>query len=174
MKLRDLFCKKKTATPEQEAARDLYDELSKPEYNDRSAGFYTDDLHDDMSLVHESIFGWWKPRFLMDHRTKEAYELMDSNEQFVQFTADDVDWDSLKDLEERYQDRAKVGDAHFPTHVGWFENGVAQVWWQINPDGRYYMDEDGYGMTDDEEIQLVGAIDRTGKVVEKYRYQQDY
>ena len=55
MKLRDLFCKKKTATPEQEAARALYDELSKPEYNDRSAGFYTDDLHDDMSLVHESI-----------------------------------------------------------------------------------------------------------------------
>ena len=68
-----------------------------------------------------------------------------------------------------YQDRAKVGDAHFPTHVGYYENGIAKVWWQINPDGRYYMDEDGYGMTDDEEIQLIGAIDRTGKVVEKYR-----
>lgn len=30
------------------------------------------------------------------------------------------------------------------------------------------MDEDGYGMTDDEEIELVGAIDRSGKVVVKY------
>ena len=96
---------------------------------------------------------------------------MDCNEHFVQFTVEDVDWESLKDLNEIYQNRAKVGDTHFPTHVGWFENGIAKVWWQINPDGRYYMDEDGYGMTDDEEIQLVGAIDRTGKVVEKYRHQ---
>lgn len=100
MKLKELFNRMiKTATPEQEAAHTLYEELSKPEYNDRRAGFYTDDLHEDMSLVHESIFGWWNPRFLMDNRTKEAYELMDRNEQFGQFTANDVDWESLKDLD---------------------------------------------------------------------------
>lgn len=29
----------------------------------------------------------------------------------------------------------------------------------------YYRDEDGFGMTDDEEINLYGAIDRKGKVV---------
>lgn len=168
MKLKELFCKRKTVTPKQEAALTLYSELSKPEYNDRSAGFYTEDLHEGMALVHESIYGWWKPRFLMDNRTKEAYVFMGENEHFVQFTADDVDWDSIKDLEETYRDRARLGDAHFPTHVGWFKKGVAEVWWQINPDGRYYMDEDGYGMTDDEEIQLSGAIDRTGKVVKKY------
>lgn len=169
MKIKDLFCKRKAVTPDQEAARTLYRELSKPEYNDRRAGFYTDDKGDDMSLVHQSIYGWWKPRFLMDNRTKEAYVFMGENEHFVQFTADDVDWDSLKDLEDKYRDRARFGDAHFPTHVGRFKKGVAEVWWQINPDGRYYMDDDGYGMTDDEEIQLVGAIDRTGKVVTKYR-----
>ena len=100
MKLKELFNRMiKTATPEQEAAHTLYEELSKPEYNDRRAGFYTDDLHEDMSLVHESIFGWWKPRFLMDNRTKEAYEFMDCNEQFGQFTANDVDWESLKDMD---------------------------------------------------------------------------
>lgn len=63
---------------------------------------------------------------------------------------------------------ARTGNATYPTHVSKFENGIAKVWWQINPDGRYFMDEDGYGMTDDEEIELVGAIDRTGKVVVKY------
>ena len=35
----------------------------------------------------------------MDNRTKEAYEFMDRNEQFGQFTANDVGWDSLKDLD---------------------------------------------------------------------------
>lgn len=32
----------------------------------------------------------------------------------------------------------------------------------------YYRDEDGFGMTDDEEIKLYGAIDRKGKVVKKF------
>ena len=147
--------------------RKLYKELSKPEYNSGS-GFYTDDLGEEMSLVHESIFGWWKPRFLMDHRKKEAIEFMGRNQHFVQFTTADVDWDSLKGLEEEYLDRARFGDASFPTHVCKFQDGVATVLWQINPDGMYYMDEDGYGMTDDVEIQLVGAIDRSGRVVKKY------
>jgi hypothetical protein len=46
---------------------------------------------------------------------------------------------------------------------------VAEVSWQINPDGRYYMDEDGYGMTDDEEITIYGFIDQKAKVVVKFR-----
>ena len=46
---------------------------------------------------------------------------------------------------------------------------MAQVSWQLNPDGRYYMDEDGYGMTDDEEVEIYGFIDTEGKVVVKFR-----
>lgn len=38
----------------------------------------------------------------------------------------------------------------------------------LTPDGMYYRDEDGFGMTDDEEINLYGAIDRKGKVVKKF------
>jgi len=49
------------------------------------------------------------------------------------------------------------------------QNGVAQVSWQLNPDGRYYMDEDGYGMTDDEEIEIYGFIDQNAKVVVKFK-----
>lgn len=49
-----------------------------------------------------------------------------------------------------------------------YKNGVAEVEWQLNPDGMYYRDEDGFGMTDDEEIKLYGAIDRKGKVVKKF------
>ena len=45
---------------------------------------------------------------------------------------------------------------------------MAEVEWQLNPDGMYYRDEDGFGMTDDEEINLYGTIDRKGKVVKKF------
>ena len=32
------------------------------------------------------------------------------------------------------------------------------------------MDEDGYGMTDDEEIEIYGFINRQGKVVVKFQH----
>lgn len=51
-----------------------------------------------------------------------------------------------------------------------FNDGVAVVEWQINPDGQYYTDDDGYGMTNDKEVALWGKIDRTGKVVEQFTY----
>lgn len=41
--------------------------------------------------------------------------------------------------------------------------------WQLNPDGRYYMDDDGFGMTDDKEINIYGFIDKTGTVVVKFQ-----
>ena len=147
----------------------MYTQLMQPEFNDRTAGFYTEDLKEDMSLVHESIYGWWKPRFLIDHRSKEAFEFMDVNECFTNFSQQDVDWNSLKELPGEYVSRARRGYAGFPTHIYYFKGGVATVEWQINPDGRYYMDEDGFGMTDDEEVALFGAIDRKGNVVKKYK-----
>ena len=146
----------------------LYHALTKPEYQGRGDVEITD-LGEDMTLVKESICGWWKPRFLLDNKTQEAYEFLDMNEHFVKFSENDVEWSTLRDVPGDAWGRARTGNATYPTHVGKFENGIAKVWWQINPDGRYFMDEDGYGMTDDEEIELMGAIDRTGKVVKKYR-----
>ena len=146
----------------------LYHALTKPEYQGRGDVEITD-LGEDMTLVKESICGWWKPRFLLDNKTQEAFEFLDMNEHFVKFSENDVEWSTLRDVPGDAWGRARTGNATYPTHVGKFENGIAKVWWQINPDGRYFMDEDGYGMTDDEEIELVGAIDRTGKVVKKYR-----
>ena len=146
----------------------LYHALTKPEYQGRGDVEITD-LGEDMTLVKESICGWWKPRFLLDNKTQEAFEFLDMNEHFVKFPENDVEWSTLRDVPGDAWGRARTGNATYPTHVGKFENGIAKVWWQINPDGRYFMDEDGYGMTDDEEIELVGAIDRTGKVVKKYR-----
>lgn len=150
--------------------KELYIELCLPEYNQGYiSGSYTRSLGEDMSMVHQSLFGWWKPRFLMDHRSKEAFEFMDLDECLVNFSHEDVDWDSLSSLPDELLSRARRGYAGFPTQVGKFEQGVAEVSWQLNPDGRYYEDEDGYGMTEDQEITLRGAIDRKGRVVRKFK-----
>ena len=98
---------------------------------------------------------------------------MDAGEYLVTVTDEDIDWTSLEGLSEEVIARAQNHDGHFPTIVYGFQNGIAEVMWQINPDGRYYMDDEGFGMTDDKEVALWGKIDRTGKVVVPFAYRQN-
>lgn len=95
---------------------------------------------------------------------------MDESETLCTVTQDDIDWESLKGIPEKSIERARRLDFHYPSFVRMFKNGVAEVSWQLNPDGMYFMDEDGYGMTDDDEVEIYGFIDRKGKVVVKFKH----
>ena len=149
----------------------MYKLLNTERFNQEQ--YETTDKGEDMALVKQSILGWWKPRFLLDYRTQCAYEFMDAGEYLVTITDEDIDWKSLEGLSGEVIARAQNHDGHFPTIIYGFKSGIAEVMWQINPDGRYYMDDDGFGMTDDDEIALWGKIDRTGKVVVPFAYRQN-
>lgn len=58
--------------------------------------------------------------------------------------------------------------ANFRFWVYPFKDGQASVEWTVRPDGMYWADEDGYGMTDDEAITLCGKITPDGKQVGKF------
>ncbi len=75
----------------------------------------------------------------------------------------------LQSLPQKAIQRARRLSFHYPSFISLFKNGVAEVDWQLNPDGRYYMDDDGFGMTDDKEINIYGFIDKTGTVVVKFQ-----
>jgi len=49
------------------------------------------------------------------------------------------------------------------------KNGGFRFLWQIQPDGRYWSDEDGYGFEPDEEIILYADIDCNGKWKSAFR-----
>lgn len=166
MKIFDMFKKNEDAHAIAQA-KAYYAQLTSPEYQKY---FRIEDVGEGMSLAEEVIMQYWKPRYLMDNNTKCAYEFLNVNEKFRTVTTDDIDWDSLKGLPEEAIQRAREFDAHYPTRVRKFENGVAQVSWQLNPDGMYFMDEDGYGMTDDDEVEIYGFIDRKGRVLVKFRH----
>ena len=82
---------------------------------------------------------------------------------------EDIEWSTLKELPEDVQNNARTQFAMYQTFVEGFSNGVARVRWQINPDGRYWMDDDGFGMTSDVEVEIYGYINKEGKVVGKFR-----
>ncbi len=144
----------------------LYKQLDSPTYKDRP--YEQRNLGEGMTLVNQVIGQYWKPRYLIDNEAKCAYEFMSVFEVLQTITDDNIDWNSLKGLSQKILARAKSHSFHFPGHIYQYKNGIAEVEWQLNPDGMYYQDEDGFGMTDDEEINLYGAIDRKGKVVKKF------
>lgn len=167
MKIFDIFKKKNESTQSDNQAKALYTQFTSPAYQ---IIYKIEDAGEGMSLAEEVIMQYWKPRFLIDHKTERAYEFMNGSENLRTTRTDDIDWDSLKGLPEIAINRARNFDAHFPTRVRNFENGVAQVSWLLSPDGMYYRDEDGFGMTDDDEIEIYGFIDRQGKVVVKFQH----
>lgn len=133
-------------------------------------GYRVSELGEGISAIEQMIWGWWKQRYLIDNKNCRAYEIMDGNMDFVNFTTDDIDWDSIKQLPEKAKMRAQEMSAQFPTFIRGFRKGVAEVSWQLNPDGRYYMDEDGFAMTSDEEITVYGFIDSEMNILVKFQY----
>lgn len=152
-------------------AEKLYEVLNVAKHD--PCAFRIENLGEGMRLINESLFGYWKPRFLLDDNAKCAYEFMDQSEILKTVTQDDIDWESLKTLDEECIIRAKRLDCHYPSFVFSYENGVAEMRWQLNPDGMYFMDEDGFCMTDDSEVNIYGMVDRKGKVLVKFRYVGD-
>ena len=147
----------------------LYQKLTSPQYKTRP--YYQSDLGEDMILVSQVIDEYIKPRYLMDCRTKRAVEFMDKAQRLLTVTDDDIDWRSLKRVkDEDAIDVARYRLFIYPGDISRYVNGMAKVRWEINPDGRFYCDEDGFGMTGDVEVTLYGVIDRKGKVVKKFTY----
>lgn len=146
----------------------MYRILSSDKY---SAGDYRKEaLGEGMEIVNQVIWGWWKPRFLLNHNLKTAYEWMSANEQLAIVDAEDIDWDSMKRLPDDAMATLRSYSFQYPSFIRGFSNGVAEVQWQLIPDGRYWMDDDGYGMSDDCELNIYGFIDRTGKVISRFHY----
>ena len=149
----------------------LYIILSDAHYKERP--YELCNLDENMAVLKQVISGWWKPRYLLNHGTRCAYEFMDPYERLVAVDESDIKWETLKNLPEEYLERVRSRNAMFPSFIMKFQHGVAEVQWQLNPDGRYWMDEDGYGMTPDEEYNIYGFIDSQCRIVMPYQAVKD-
>ena len=145
----------------------LYQKLQSARY--KFGDYKKENLDEGMILVEELKGGYWKPRYLIDNEAEKACEFMNSDYCLLTVTADDIAWETIDDLPEKVKERARTLNAYFPTIIRGYHDNVAEVKWQINPDGRYYMDSDGYGETDDKEVALFSYIDRQGKPLVKFR-----
>ncbi len=53
----------------------------------------------------------------------------------------------------------------FVIYVSKFVDGICKFSWMVQPDGRYWEDEDGFGMTADNEVWLYALINEEGQFI---------
>jgi hypothetical protein len=140
------------------------------EFRTAKSHYYSHDLGENMELIEALHHRQWQPSVLLDHDAKRAYVVMHWDKVLDFIGEKDVVWESLEGLEPKAVERAYHFRGVYPVKFGKFENGVASIEWQINPDGMYFMDSDGYGITDDEERPLFAFVDRQLRVLLPFRY----
>lgn len=111
--------------------------------------------------------------FLVNKKTKEAWELLTANGRFSFWDASAVEIASTFSLP--YQSQCNAVEQRAPYYFGIneFKEGVAYVSWTLQPDGRYYADEDGFGMTEDDEINYYAFIDKKANVLVPFQPMDD-
>ena len=83
----------------------------------------------------------------------------------------DIDYDAIAKVCENGIGNAKAKVICYAGLNRWdgFKDGLCAISWTLYPDGRYFADEDGYGMEDNDEEEVYAIIDTDLKIVESFR-----
>jgi len=142
---------------------DLMADLEKSE---DEADYYHRDMGYGMLRFRNKSYGN-KQIFIVNPALKKVYPISDARGRLVGFTLDDIDWDSVNKLENNEDAKRLVAD-YGGLSICDYEDGLARVDWMLYPDGRYFADEDGFGMEDNDEVNITGYIDTQCRVVIKF------
>lgn len=111
--------------------------------------------------------------FLINTNTQEAWELLKSDGHFSLWDKSSVEIAATFALPDEARRNAVELRSPFYFGINEYKNGVASVSWTLQPDGRYYADEDGFGMEDDEEIDFTSFIDQSANILIPFQQMDD-
>jgi len=122
------------------------------------------DIGDGYYILYKQVSNGWGGYHnvemeLFDEQDQKVKLLTDRYGRFCDFPGViPGDWvDKLKmSFEERVQ---------FAVWISSYENELTSFIWTVQPDGRYWADEDGFGMEPDEEVELISYFNKKGEFV---------
>ena len=147
---------------------DLMADLRK---SDDQADYYHRDMGYGILRFSNRSYGN-KQIFIVNPALKKVYPISEANGKLVGFTSDDIDWDNVNQLEHNGDAKRLVAD-YGGLSIGDYQDGIARVDWMLYPDGRYFADEDGFGMEDNDEVNVSAYIDTHCRVVVKFQDMED-
>ena len=141
---------------------DLMADLKK---DDETADYHHRDLGCGMLCFSNKSYES-KQRIIVNTALQKAYTIVDNEGNLVSFTKDDIDWESVGKLENNHD--AYLLQTCYYFGIDDYKDGKACIHWMLYPDGRYFADEDGFGMKDNDEVNVCGVIDTECRVVVKF------
>lgn len=111
---------------------------------------------------------WEKDRerfFIINNDTKEAWECLSPDNCFSLWNQSAIEFASLFKMPKTARYNGMLMHAQYFFGIDDFRDGVAGVAWTLQPDGRYYADEDGFGMENQNEIMFYAFIDRSANII---------
>lgn len=103
---------------------------------------------------------------LYNHQNEEIIQLLDYKGNALFISENDFQYDDpvIND----YKSTLKHLHPHYGFSVNEFNHNLASVTWTVQPDGRYFADEHGFGGSDEDEICIYAIINKSGKIVSKF------
>lgn len=146
---------------------DLMADMKKPP---QKADFYHDNMGCGMLLFTSKSYGN-QQTFIVNPALKKVYPIAEASGKLVAFTHDDIEWDNVNQLPNHDDAEKLVAKYYFS--IDSYKDGVARVNWMLYPDGRYFADEDGFGMEDNDETRVSAYIDTECRVLVKFQDMED-
>ena len=127
------------------------------------------DIGEGMALFGKSR----GPLYLVNTETKKIRQLLANGGRVVGFEDEDFDWEKIEKVEHRYDVDNRIVDYAGMGRYDDYRNGICCFSWMLYPDGRYFADEDGYGMEDNEEENIYCIIDRNLRLLVPFQPMTD-
>ena len=105
--------------------------------------------------------------YLVNTKTGKA-RLIDSYGFLVGFSDDEIDFATIDELEHSHNAHPRrIAYAGIGRHDD-CQNGIFALCWMLYPDGRYFADEDGFGMEDNDELTVYCVMDDNLNVIRPF------
>ena len=109
------------------------------------------------------------PLYIANTETNKIKMLVDEKSKVVGFTKEDIDYASLEGVEHSGDAYRMVVDYAGMGRYSDFRDGICCLYWMLYPDGMYFADEDGFGMEDNDEVEIYCVIDKDFNVLRPFR-----
>lgn len=113
------------------------------------------------------------PLWIVNTENGKVRCLLNETGHVVGFEPKDFDLEKIGKWAERYSFRKMEVDYAGMHRYSDYSGGVCCIYWMLHPDGRYFMDSDGFGMEDDEEEAIYCYMDKNLNVVIPFQPMKD-
>jgi len=106
-------------------------------------------------------------RYLVNKATGKSRKISEPGK-LVGFSDEEIDLEAIEKLENSHNARLRLIQYGGISRWNDCTDGLITLCWTLYPDGRYFADEDGYGMEDNDELMVYCVMNDNLEVVKPF------